>query len=110
MFEDLYDSIRMLFSWRWPTAPAEITGVSIERLHRGEENEELRLCVWYKFYVGDDGPYSGESFWKPIFTFGIVKRMRAAVSTMKRKHTVPVRYRADDPSQNKLDSEAWRDL
>jgi hypothetical protein len=107
MFEDLYDSVRMLFSWWWPTADAEISEVTIERVGDPTDNR-LRLSVCYKFYVGDDGPYTGESFWQPKFTFRLVAQMRDARRTMRQKHRVPVRYRADDPSQNRLGREAWR--
>jgi hypothetical protein len=110
MFEDLYDSIRMLFSWSWPTEQAEITVVEIERIRHARDPDELRLSVCYKFYVGDDGPYSGEGFWKPVFSLGQVKRLHKAVQTMKQNHTVPVHYRPDDPSQNRLGRETWRGL
>ncbi len=107
MFEDLYDSIRMWFSWSWPTAQAEITEVEVEYFPADQEKQP-RLCVCYKFYVGDDGPYCGESFWRP--TFSLLKDIEEAKHVMETKRTAPVRYRQDDPSQNRLDREAWRDL
>ena len=111
MFEDLIDAARMLFSGSWPTAQAAITQVEIERIHHPDRREdEVRLSVCYRFYVGDDGPYTGESFWKPNFTCGLAKRMRDAKRRMNAKRTALVRYRQDDPSQNRLDREAWRDL
>ena len=110
MFEDLYDAISRMFSWWWPTTHAEITDVEIERTGDRGGDELLRLCVLFKFYVGEDGPYCGEDFWQPAFSIGQVKRLREAKQRMKRKHTVPVRYRRDDPSVNCLDREAWRDL
>jgi len=109
MFEDLGDAIRMQFRFLWPTADAEVTEVDIERVGDPDDGR-LRLAVCYKFYVGEDGPYTGESFWEPIFTFKLAEHMREAKRKMKHKHMVPVRYRADDPSQNRLDREAWREL
>lgn len=108
MFEDLYDTLRMLFSFSWPMAEAEITGVEIETIPHTQRQGELRLSVCYRFFVGDDGPYCGESFWKPTFT--VLASMEDAKQVMELKRTVPVRYRADDPSQNRLDRQAWRDL
>ena len=111
MFEDVFDAARMLFNSSWPTADAEITDVYIERLgDRIRQDDQARLCVCYRFYVSDDGPYSGISFWKPTFTFGLAKRMRDARKQMLRKHIAAVHYRPDDPSQNRLAREAWRDL
>lgn len=109
MFEDLGDAIRMMFRFSWPTADAEITEVDIERVGDPEDGR-LRLAVCYKFYVGDDGPYTGESFWEPKFTWGLVKRMRNAQRTMRQKNKVPVHYRRDDPSQNRLDRDSWGGL
>lgn len=68
MLRDLYDSISSAFSWRWPTVDEEVTAVHfrtvpIERRGRGN----LRLVVEYKFSLGDDGPYTGESSWYPRF-------------------------------------------
>jgi len=109
MFEDLGDAVRKLFSFSWPTADAEITEVEIERVGDPDDGR-LRLSVGYRFYVGDDGPYCGESFWEPKFTFGLVERMRDAKRNVKQKHLVPVRYRTDDPSQNRIDHAAWSHL
>ena len=37
MFHDLYDAISLLFSWRWPIVPGEVSAVDVERIkhHRG---------------------------------------------------------------------------
>lgn len=111
MFEDLYDAFTRLFSFSWPTANGEVFDVEIESLPDGEGGEKLRLCVIYNFYVGDDGPYTGESFWHiPGMGRGAMKRLETAKQAMELKHTVPVRYRRDDPSQNRLDSDAWRGI
>jgi len=110
MFEDLFDAIQLkLFSWSWPLANATVSEVLIERIGDPDE-KRLRLSECYKFYVNDDGPYTGESFWEPSFSFGLVNRMRDARKTMKQKHNVPVRFRPGDPSQSRLDREAWRGL
>jgi len=109
MFEDLGDAFRMLFRFTWPIADAEVTEVEIERVGDPDDGR-LRLAVCYKFYIGDDGPYCGESFWEPKFTFRLANRMRDARRRLKQRHVVPVHYRSGDPSQNRLDRDAWRDL
>ena len=108
MFEDLYDAISRLWSWSWPTAQGEVTDVGIERAGDGSD-QEARLWVCYKFWVNEDGPYCGEDFWKPAFSIGALKRLRPGPRKLKNKQ-VPVRYRRDDPSVNRLDREAWRGL
>jgi hypothetical protein len=108
MFEDLYDALSMLWSWSWPTAPGEISLVEIERIGDGRNDERIRLSVCYKFWVGDDGPYTGESFWNPQLF--IKKRIKAARTKVRKGQTVLVRYRNDDPSVNRLDKSAWRGL
>ena len=109
MFEDLYDACTRLFSFTWPTANAEITDMEMENL--GDHNEpRFRMCVCYRFYVGDDGPYSGEDFWKPMWTYKQLQRLKRAKQNLLLKHTVPVRYRRDDPSLNRLDTDAWRGI
>ena len=108
MFEDLYDALSLAWAWSWPTASAEVTAVDAERLQHARGREDWRLAVAYKFWVGDDGPYSGESFWSPKF------RARSRVVQAKKKlrthQVLPVHYRRDDPSVNKLARAAWRDL
>jgi len=109
MFEDLYDAVSMLWSWRWPIAEGEVTEVLLERFRSKINNKDrVRLAVAYEFSVGADGPYTGESFWQPVFPF--TKRMQSAKGKFHRHQRVPVRYRSDDPSVNKLDRRAWRDL
>ena len=67
MFDDLYDAVSVLWSWRWPVADGEITAVDIERTRDSDGRQSIRLAVAYKFSIGDDGPYTGESFWTPAF-------------------------------------------
>ncbi len=88
MFSDLYDSISLWFSWRWPRAEGVITAV-----HTDRESDAAGPVVVYEFSVGDDGPYTGESAW-----FGDTVYINELVG---RKTTV--RYRKDDPSVNRLD-------
>jgi hypothetical protein len=108
MFEELYDTISRLFSWRWPEAMGEVTAVDVERVPEYNNNETFRLAVAYKFSVGIDGPYTGESFWQAAFF------ARRRVVTARRKirihQPVIVRYRPDDPSVNTLDRRAWESL
>ncbi len=109
MFEDLYDAFTRIFSFSWPIANAEITDMFVE--NTGDHQEpSFRLGVCYRFYVGDDGPYCGIDYWRPTWTYRQVQRVKKARSNLRLKHTVPVRYRRDDPSQNRLDSDAWRGI
>ena len=108
MFGDLFDAVSMLWSWSWPTANGEATVVEVERVRLGRNVDTLRLCVAYKFTVGNDGPYTGESFWAPIF-FG-KRRVIAARQKVHSRQRVLVRYRTDNPSVNRLDSSVWREL
>jgi hypothetical protein len=85
MFGDLYDSISLLFSQRWPKAEATITAVN-----RGINGE---LMVIYEFSVDGDGPYTGESASSDDTVF---------INTLIGQR-VMVRYRKGDPSVNKLD-------
>jgi len=64
MFDDLYDAISMLWSWRWPTSEGEVTAVDIERVRHSRGGDTLRWAIAYKFSLGDDGP---QSFWEPSF-------------------------------------------
>jgi hypothetical protein len=108
MFEDLYDAISFLWSNRWPSVKGEITAVEVERL-TGRRKDRFRLAIAYKFFIGEDGPYTGVSFWDP-------PRSRAEESATAAKNKfhvgqqMPVRYRADDPSVNTLDRAAWAAL
>jgi hypothetical protein len=108
MFEDLYDGISLLFSWRWPVLPGEVTAVNLERIKHYRGWDTLRLAVAYKFSIGAEGPYTGESFWTP--SFFINKRVTAARHKIHNHQQVLVRYRPDDPSVNTLDRTTWRGL
>jgi hypothetical protein len=108
MFGDLYDALSMLWSWSWPIATGEATVVEVERLRHSRGRDTLRLCVAYKFFVGSDGPYTGESFWAPAFFRN--KRVSAGRHKMRSRQRVLVRYRTDDPSVNRLDPSVWKEL
>lgn len=110
MFEDLRDSISLLWSWNWPVATAEITEILIETVNPGERGEYRRISVTYKFWAGNDGPYSGEGFWKPMFSFNEVDKLKNAKRTLRANRQVTVRYRPSDPSVNRIDSSSWRNL
>ena len=99
MFEDLYDAISRLWSWTWPCADGRVTEVLGE--HIGRDQDRARLAVAYEFWVGRDGPYTGECFWTPLFSE--IKRVAAARRKVHRRQKVRVRYRPDDPSVNTLD-------
>jgi hypothetical protein len=107
MFSSLIDSLSLLFSWRWPKAAGEITAVDIDTAYnRGA----YRLAVAYKFFVNNDGPYTGESYWEGGFS---ADRVSALLEAQKKLHIgqrVTVRYRPDDPSINRLDRSTWREL
>jgi len=109
VFDDLYDAVSSLWSWRWPETVGEVTAVDVERIKDSDGGETLRLAVAYKFSIGDDGPYTGESFWQPTF-FSKKKRVLAARRHVRVHHQVVVRYRSDDPSVSKLDSRVWQNL
>ncbi len=108
MFDDLRDSVSFLWSWRWPYTEGQVTAADIERIKRSRGFETFRLAIAYEFSVGDDGPYTGESFWQPLFFPR--KRVAAARHKFHLHRSVTVRYRADDPSVNRLDRSAWQDL
>jgi hypothetical protein len=109
MFEDLYDEISILWFWRWPVVQGEIILREIERVrHAGRSRDTFRLSVVYKFSIGDDGPYSGESFWRP--TFASVRRLREAKRRLYVGQPVLVRYRSDNPAVNRLDHSVWQQL
>ena len=99
MFNDLYDAISFVWSWRWPVADGKVTEVISERM--GRRNEQARLAVAYEFSVGGDGPYTGECFWTPAFLQ--IRRVASARKKIRRSARVRVRYRPDDPSVNRLD-------
>jgi hypothetical protein len=108
MFEDLYDKISLLWSWRWPETIGDITAVDIERIKDSQGNVTLQLAIAYKFSIGDDGPYTGESFWQPAFCSK--KRVMAARRCIRIHQQVPIRYRPDDPSVNRLNGNTWQSL
>jgi hypothetical protein len=101
MFNDLYDAISLLWSWRWPVAEGEVTAVDIERMRHDRNSDTARLAVAYEFSVGDDGPYTGECFWVPAFCS--VRRIASARRKPHIRDPLRVRYRPGDPSVNTLD-------
>jgi hypothetical protein len=70
------------------------------------EGEYLRLAVAFKFSVGGDGPYTGQSFWTPTSR----DRVLAAQKFFRVYDTIVVRYRVDDPSVNKIAPSVWQCL
>ena len=108
MFDDLYDAISLLGSWRWPEVMGEITAVDVERIKHSDGSVRLRLAVAYKFSLNGDGPYTGESFWNPAFC--VNRRVRDARRKIRVRKPVLVRYRSDDPSVNRLDRHEWQSL
>jgi len=100
MFDDLYNAISFLGSWRWPEVMGEITAVDVERIAHSDGNVRLRLAVAYEFSINGDGPYTGESFWNPAFC--VNRRVLEAKRKVRVRQTAVVRYRKDDPSVNKL--------
>jgi len=108
MFEDLYDAISVLWSKRWPSVESEITAADIERVP-GRRKDRLRLAVAYKFFVGEDGPYTGVSFWDPPRSWS-EQRTIAAKNRFQVGQQIRVRYRSDNPSVNTLDRATWTGL
>jgi hypothetical protein len=108
VFDDLYDVVSFLWSWRWPETHGQVTAVDVEKIKDSEGIETFRLAVAYKFSIGADGPYTGESFWQP--TFFPKSRVLAARRNIRVHQQVAVRYRTDDPSVNKLDRRVWESL
>ena len=80
----------------------------VEHLHPNERNERYRLSITYKFSVGTDGPYTGEDFWNPYFS--TKGRSHAAEHKFHVGQPITVRYRSDDPSENRLDRSTWRQI
>ena len=58
MFEELYDAISFVASWRWPKADGEVTTADAERIGSGSHTR-FHLAVAYKFSVDGDGHYTG---------------------------------------------------
>jgi hypothetical protein len=109
MFSELLDALSFLTSFRWPQVQGEVTAVDVETIPgRYSDGDELRLAVAYKFYVGADGPYTGESYWTSALTGG------AAVLEKSRNirvgQPVTIRYRPTDPSVSRIDGSFWREL
>jgi Protein of unknown function (DUF3592) len=98
MFNDLFDAFSYLWSWRWPVADGQVTAVDIERIGEGR-NKTFRLAVAYEFSLGEDGPYTGESFWRPAFL--AKTRVQNTARRFHRRQQVAIRYRPDDPSINR---------
>ena len=108
MFSDLYDSISLLFSWRWPKAEGVITAVDLRNSrYTQRETSDLRLVVVYEFSLGDDGPYTGETTWPQWFSGTDVMEINYKLAIGRK---VTVRYRPGDPSVNKLDRSVWQDF
>jgi hypothetical protein len=107
MFEDLYDAISMLRSQRWPLVEGQITAVEVERVPHRRRKDTVRLAIAYKFWVGEDGPYTGVSYWQPS---SAEEKVPAAKQKFALAQRVPVRYRSDDPSVNTLDKQVWEGL
>lgn len=103
MFSDLYDSISLLFSRRWPKAEGVITAVDARTIYFKGQASGFRLVVVYEFSIGADGPYTGESASPQFREDGMNITDQFAVG-----RAVSVRYRADDPSVNKLDPRTWQ--
>jgi hypothetical protein len=101
MFQDLYDAISRLWSFTWPCADGRVTEVLGEHIQFRSSQKRARLAVAYEFSVGDDGPYTGESFWTPVFFS--VARVAKARRRVHAHQKVRVRYRRDDPSVNAVD-------
>lgn len=104
MIRDLYDKFSYVFSWRWPVAEGEITAIG---LRYDELSKTNRLAVTYRFVVGTDGPYTGESL-SPS------SAPRTDIVDINRQFRIGsfvlVRYRVDDPSVNRLDRVVWQNL
>jgi hypothetical protein len=100
VFEDVFDWISKMFSWRWPTVEGVITAIGTDPVPRGE----MRLTISYEFSVAGDGPYTGEYHCGAQF-FPAVNISED--NTLLGK-AVTVRYRPDDPSVNTLDPAQWQ--
>jgi hypothetical protein len=51
MFNDLYDAISLVWSWRRPVAEGEVTAVDIERMRQDRNSDTARLAVAYEFQL-----------------------------------------------------------
>jgi hypothetical protein len=98
---NLDDTLSYLWSWRWPVAQGDVTAVDAGRIQRGRDTT-YRLAIAYEFSLGADGPYTGESFWRPAFLAR--RRVQSKAREFHRRQPVTVRYRPDDPSVNRFGS------
>lgn len=107
MFRNLYDYISLMFSWRWPKAEGVITAVDLRRVTNDDGGvNKVRLVIVFKFCLGDDGPYTGESgspYLCSIDLMDVNQQLRTG-------RPVIVRYRPDDPSVNRLDRSVWQEF
>lgn len=101
MFEDLYDGISRLWSGSWPRTSGTVTEVLGEHIEFRSGEKRARLAVAYEFTIGNDGPYTGECFWTPIFFS--TRRVARARRLIHKHQEVRIRYRRDNPSVNTLD-------
>lgn len=101
MFSDLYDKISLLFSRGWPKAEGVITAIGAKAVREG-----YVLVVEYKFCVGDDGPYTGESEC-PIAYVGDMTQLN---ETLRVGEATAIRYRRDNPSVNRVDWSMWESI
>ena len=62
MFDYLYDAISLLWSWRWPEIPGEVTAVDIDRVQDSDGIETFRLAVAYKFRLAMMDPTLANRF------------------------------------------------
>ncbi len=88
MFEDLHDYLSKLCFWQLATTEGTITGIEIDQVSG-------RVLIYYRFSVGDDGPYTGVHFAEGLPLL--------RVKDLSVGRTIAVRYRRDDPSVNTLD-------
>jgi hypothetical protein len=102
VFEDLRDAAVLLFSRNWPIAEGSITRVYVDPYERG-----FYLRVAYEFSIGTDGPYTGESSCPTWFGGTDVMDIN---ESFKIGSVVPIRYKATNPSVNKIDPSFWSDL
>jgi hypothetical protein len=86
-----------------------VTAVDVERVNDAEGGETFRPAVAYRFSIGDDGRYTGESSWQPAFVAS-KKKVLAARDHVRVHQQVLVRYRPGDPSISKLDRCVWQNL
>jgi hypothetical protein len=55
MFNDLYDALSFLGSWRWPEATGKVTAADVERITDNRGGVRLRLAVAFEFSANGDG-------------------------------------------------------